>query len=70
MLLVYVTVVRDEEEILEANIAYHLAQGVDFVLVADHGSVDATPKILDSFANRASFRSAARRQTDGSTGSG
>ncbi len=44
--LVMTLVVRDEEEILEANLDYHLAQGVDFVLVTDHGSRDATPEIL------------------------
>src|SRR5690242_1428414 len=42
-------VVRDEEDILETNIRYHLAQGVDFVLAVDHGSTDATPDILREF---------------------
>lgn len=39
-------VVRNEAEIIEANIDYHLAQGVDFVLVTDHGSDDGTSEIL------------------------
>lgn len=46
MKLVMTLLVRDEEEMLEANLEYHLAQGVDFVLVTDHASVDATPEIL------------------------
>lgn len=39
-------VVRDEDDVLEANLDYHLGQGVDFVIVTDHGSSDATPEIL------------------------
>jgi hypothetical protein len=42
-------VVRDEEDILETNLRYHLAQGVDFIYALDHNSVDATPDILRSF---------------------
>ena len=38
--------VRDEEELLEANLEYHFAQGVDFVIATDHGSTDSTPAIL------------------------
>jgi hypothetical protein len=42
-------VVRDEEDILETNLRYHLAQGVDFIYALDHNSTDATPDILRSF---------------------
>ena len=42
-------VVRDEEEILEASLDYHLAAGVDLVLVTDHRSQDRTPEILDRY---------------------
>src|SRR5205085_2475821 len=31
---------------------YHLAQGVDYFLVTDHGSVDRTPAILESYEGR------------------
>jgi hypothetical protein len=41
--------VRDEEEILGANIDYHLAQGVELVIVTDHGSSDSTPDILRGY---------------------
>lgn len=42
-------VVRDEEDVLPANLDYHLAQGVDVVLVVDHGSSDRTPEILGEY---------------------
>lgn len=38
--------VRDEEDVLEANLAHHFAQGVDFVIATDNGSVDRTVDIL------------------------
>jgi Glycosyl transferase family 2 len=38
--------VRDEEDVLESNLRYHAAQGVDFFVVTDNGSVDGTPDIL------------------------
>jgi hypothetical protein len=43
-------VVRDEEDIVAANIDYHLAQGVDVILVTDHASTDRTPEILAEYA--------------------
>jgi len=46
MKLAMTLVVRNEADIIEANIDYHLAQGVDFVLVTDHGSDDGTSEIL------------------------
>ena len=50
-------VVRDEEDILAANLDYHLAQGVDVILVIDHGSVDSTPAILTEYASTGRVRS-------------
>ena len=38
--------VRDEEDILEANLAHHFRQGVDLVVATDNGSVDGTLDIL------------------------
>jgi Glycosyl transferase family 2 len=52
MKLVMTLLVRNEEEILEANLDYHLAQGVSFVIVTDHGSTDSTPKILRRYEQR------------------
>ena len=39
-------VVRDEVDLVEAWLRYHLARGVDQVIVTDHRSVDGTSEIL------------------------
>jgi hypothetical protein len=44
--LVMTLLVRNEADIIEANLDYHLAQGVDFVIVTDHGSSDETVELL------------------------
>jgi hypothetical protein len=46
MRVVMTMVVRDEADVLEANLAHHFGQGVDLVLVTDHASEDSTPDIL------------------------
>jgi hypothetical protein len=48
--------VRDEEDILEANLRYHLARGVDFIVATDNNSTDATPEILETFARQGRLR--------------
>ena len=40
--------VRDEADIIEDNLRYHRAQGVDFFVVADTGSSDGTLEILET----------------------
>ena len=47
MRLVQTLVVRDEIDVVEAQLAYHLAAGVDFVLAADHESQDGTTDVLE-----------------------
>jgi hypothetical protein len=44
--------VRDEEDILESNLRFHHAQGVDFFIVMDHQSCDGTPEIVRKFRRR------------------
>ncbi|MEM6299542.1 MAG: glycosyltransferase family 2 protein [Bacteroidota bacterium] len=41
--------VRDEEDILRANIDFHLSQGVDFIIATDNLSVDGTADILKEY---------------------
>nr|NQU93214.1 glycosyltransferase family 2 protein [Bacteroidota bacterium] len=49
MKIVMTILVRDEEDIIRENILFHLACGVDFFIVMDHKSKDATPTILKEF---------------------
>lgn len=51
MKLVMTLIVRDEEDIISANIEYHYAMGVDYFMVLSHRSSDSTPKILKEYAD-------------------
>lgn len=50
--LVMTLCTRDEGDILEDQLTYHLGQGVDHVIVTDNLSTDSTPDILAPFANQ------------------
>lgn len=50
MALFMTLLVRDEEDILEANLRYHLEHGVDHVIVTDNLSVDGSAEIAHRFA--------------------
>ncbi|MBL8688923.1 MAG: glycosyltransferase family 2 protein [Rhodospirillaceae bacterium] len=41
--------VRDEADIVQANIRHHLDAGVDFIVATDNGSTDGTIEILEEF---------------------
>ena len=47
MRLAMTLLVRDVEDVIETNLSYHRAQGVDFFIVADNGSTDGTVAILE-----------------------
>jgi hypothetical protein len=49
--LVMTLKVRDEEDVLEDNLRFHHALGVDFFIVTDNGSVDRTPEILARYVD-------------------
>ena len=42
--------VRDEADIIDAQIAFHLDAGVDFVIATDNRSVDGTTDVLERYA--------------------
>jgi hypothetical protein len=47
---------RDEADIVDAQIRYHLAAGIDFVIATDHRSVDGTSEILQGFESEGRLR--------------
>lgn len=49
MQLAMTLLVRDEEDIIKANLDYHLANGIDFAIVTDNLSRDQTPGILEGY---------------------
>ncbi len=52
MKLVMTLLVRDEEDVLRANLEFHLGQGVDFFIVTDNKSEDSTPDIVREYESR------------------
>lgn len=50
MRLVLTLLVRDEADIVDAQVAFHLHAGVDFVIATDNRSDDATTEILEGYA--------------------
>ena len=50
MKLVATVLARDEEDVIDAQIAFHLNAGVDFVIATDNNSRDGTTEILESYA--------------------
>ncbi len=52
MKLVMTLRARDEADVVDAQIAFHLNAGVDFVVATDHRSSDGTTQILESYARQ------------------
>lgn len=52
MKLVQTLVVRDEADVVDHQLSYHLNAGVDFVIASDHESRDGTTEILESYARQ------------------
>jgi hypothetical protein len=50
MKLIMTLLARDEADVVDAQIAFHLNAGVDQVVATDHRSVDGTTEILEAYA--------------------
>jgi hypothetical protein len=56
MRLVLTLRTRDQEDLAGANVAFHLAAGVDFVIANDHRSADGTREVLRRFERAGRLR--------------
>jgi glycosyl transferase family 2 len=54
--LVLTVLARDEADVVDAQIAFHLNAGVDFVVATDNRSQDGTTEILESYARDGCLR--------------
>jgi hypothetical protein len=54
--VVMTLLVRDERDIVEQHLAFHLAAGVELVLVTDHASSDGTEDVLASYEREGRVR--------------
>jgi Glycosyl transferase family 2 len=51
MKVVMTLLLRDEADIVDSMLSFHLNAGVDFVIAMDNGSADGTTDILESYAS-------------------
>ena len=49
MQLALTLLAKNEADVIDANIAYHLGAGVDFIVATDNGSTDGTLEILERY---------------------
>ena len=54
--VVMTVLVRDEEDVLDAHLAYHLRAGIDEVIATDNASTDRTTEILERYERAGHLR--------------
>lgn len=51
-LLIMTLLVKNEESMLEENLLFHKAMGVDYFIVTDNNSTDRTPEIIEKYRQK------------------
>lgn len=51
-LLIMTLLVKNEEEMLEKNLLFHKAMGVDGFIITDNNSTDSTPEIIEKYRRK------------------
>jgi hypothetical protein len=64
MRIVMTLLVRNEEDILRANLDFHFSRGVDFVIATDNLSRDGTPDILREYEKEGRLHMIREEQDD------
>lgn len=64
MQLALTLLAKNEADVIDANIAYHLGAGVDFVVATDNGSTDGTLEILERYEREGVLRLIREPSTD------
>ena len=70
MKLVMTLLARDEADVVDAQIAFHLHAGVDFVVATDNRSTTATTEIFERYEREGVSTSSARTATISARASG